>query len=182
MALLPFSEAKSRLLASACPVSEIESLDLAHAFGQVLARDLVSPMTVPPFSNAAMDGYAVRAADVMESGQYLAVSQRVAAGDVARPHVLGTAARIFTGAQLPEGADAVVMQEDCVAEGEGVVVNQVPAAGQHVRLKGSDLVEGKTILPAGRPISFKPAPFTRAKTSRACCAPSMRSKPPPALR
>jgi molybdopterin molybdotransferase len=149
MALLPFSEAKSRLLASAAPVRDIETVDLAEAFGRVLARDLISPMTVPPFSNAAMDGYAVCAAELVEAGVRLPVSQRVAAGDVARPHVPGSAARIFTGAQVPDGADAVVMQEDCVADGDFVVVNLVPAPGQHVRLKGSDLREGKAILAAG---------------------------------
>ncbi len=149
MALLPFSDAKAKLLASARVVAETETLDLAEAFGRVLARDLISPMTVPPFSNAAMDGYAVRAADIARCGVRLPVSQRVAAGDVAAPLAPGSAARIFTGAQVPEGADAVVMQEDCAAEGDFVVINQVPPPGQHVRLKGSDLVEGKAILAAG---------------------------------
>ena len=149
MALLPFSEAQSRLLASAAPVGETETIDLADAFGRVLAQDLISPMTVPPFSNAAMDGYALRAADLAEAGTRLPVSQRVAAGDVARPLVPGSAARIFTGAQVPEGADSVVMQEDCVADGDSVIINEVPAAGQHVRLKGSDLQAGKAILAAG---------------------------------
>ena len=149
MALLPFSEAKAKLLASARVVAETETLDLAEAFGRVLARDLISPMTVPPFSNAAMDGYAARAADIAQCGVRLPVSQRVAAGDVAAPLAPGSAARIFTGAQVPEGADAVVMQEDCAAEGDFVVINQVPPPGQHVRLKGSDLVEGKAILAAG---------------------------------
>ena len=149
MALLPFSDAKAKLLASARVVAETETLDLAEAFGRVLARDLISPMTVPPFSNAAMDGYAARAADIAQCGVRLPVSQRVAAGDVAAPLAPGSAARIFTGAQVPEGADEVVMQEDCTAEGDFVVINQVPLPGQHVRQKGSDLVEGKAILAAG---------------------------------
>lgn len=149
MPLLAFSEAKAKLLASARAVTDIETLDLADAFGRVLAQDLASPMTVPPFSNAAMDGYAVCAADITDAGLRLPVSQRVAAGDVARPLIPGSAARIFTGAQVPEGADAVVMQEDCQADGDFVVVNQVPATGRHVRLKGSDLLEGKAILAAG---------------------------------
>ncbi|MEW5788758.1 MAG: gephyrin-like molybdotransferase Glp [Pseudomonadota bacterium] len=149
MALLPFAEAKARLLASARPVSETEDLDLAAAFGRVLARDLVSPLTVPPFDNAAMDGYALRAGDVPGPGVRLPVSQRVAAGAVALPLAPGSAARIFTGAQMPEGADTVVMQEDCQPEGDLVVVNQVPPPGQHVRRKGSDLLAGKSILAAG---------------------------------
>jgi molybdopterin molybdotransferase len=149
MALLSFAEAKAKLLASARVVADVETVDLAEAFGRVLAEDLVSPMTVPPFSNAAMDGYALRAADVAEAGVRLPVAQRVAAGDVAQALAPGGAARIFTGAQVPDGADTVVMQEDCVAEGDFVVINQVPRAGQHVRLKGSDLVAGKDILAAG---------------------------------
>lgn len=153
MALLSFSEAKARLLASAQVVADRETLDLALAFGRVLARDLVSPMTVPPFSNAAMDGYAVRADDIIATGTRLPVSQRVAAGDVALPLAPGSAARIFTGAQVPEGADAVVMQEDCQADGDFVVINQIPPVDQHVRLKGSDLLEGKTILAAGSRLS-----------------------------
>jgi len=148
MALLPFPDAKSRLLASARPIHETEIVDLALASGRILARDLISPMTVPPFSNAAMDGYAVRAEDI-QPGSRLLVSQRIAAGNVAGPHVAGTAARIFTGAPVPEGADAVIMQEDCDADGDHVVIRQVPTSGQHVRLKGSDLVAGKSILSAG---------------------------------
>jgi molybdopterin molybdotransferase len=149
MALLPFSEAKARLLASARVLADVETVDLAEAFGRVLAEDLVSPMTVPPFSNAAMDGYAARAADIPEAGARLPVTQRVAAGDVARALAPGSAARIFTGAQVPDGADAVVMQEDCVVDGDFVIINRVPPAGQHVRLKGSDLLAGKPILAAG---------------------------------
>jgi molybdopterin molybdotransferase len=153
MPLLAFSEAKARLLASARAVAETETLDLADAHGRVLAEDLISTMTVPPFSNAAMDGYAVRAADVGAVGTRLPVSQRVAAGDVAQPLDPGTAARIFTGAQVPEGADSVVMQEDCQADGDQVIVNQAPPIGQHVRLKGSDLTAGKPILAAGSPLT-----------------------------
>ena len=149
MALLTFAEAKSRLLNSARVVAETDTIDLAEAFGRVLSQDLISPMTVPPFSNAAMDGFAVRAADISESGVRMQVTQRVVAGDVAQPLVPGSAARIFTGAQVPDGADAVVMQEDCVVEGDSVTINQVPPAGQHVRLKGSDLLAGKAILAAG---------------------------------
>jgi molybdopterin molybdotransferase len=149
MALLPYSEAKAALLASARVMTDTEIVDLADAFGRVLARDLISPMTVPPFSNAAMDGYALRAADVTEAGVRLPVAQRVAAGDAAQALSPGSAARIFTGAQVPAGADSVVMQEDCQADGDSVIVNKPPVPGQHVRLKGSDLTEGKTLLLAG---------------------------------
>ena len=149
MAILSFNEAKSRLLSSARPVTETEIVDLANSYNRVLAEDLVSPMTVPPFSNAAMDGYALCAADLNGVGARLPVTQRVAAGEVAKPLVPGSAARIFTGAQIPDGADTVVMQEDCQADGDFVVVNLTPVAGQHVRLKGTDLTAGKSILARG---------------------------------
>jgi molybdopterin molybdotransferase len=128
-------------------------LDLADAFGRILASHLISPMTVPPFSNAAMDGYAVRAADITAAGVALPVSQRVAAGGIALPLAPGTAARIFTGAQVPDGADAVVMQEDCQTEGDTVAIGRMPIPGQHVRLKGSDLTAGKMLLEAGSRLS-----------------------------
>jgi len=149
MALLTFAEAKARLLAAARPVTEIEQIDLADAFGRVLAEHLISPMTVPPFANAAMDGYAMRSADAAVAGVRLPVSQRIAAGDVAQALAPGSAARIFTGAQIPDGADAVAMQEDCQADSDFVIVNRPPHIGQHVRLKGSALTAGKPILVAG---------------------------------
>jgi len=149
MAILSFNEAKARLLSSARPVAETETVDLANVYGRVLAENLISPMTVPPFSNAAMDGYALRANDLSGVGIRLPVSQRVVAGEVAKPLVPGSAARIFTGAQVPEGADTVVIQEDCQADGDFVIVKQIPVTGQHVRLKGSDLAAGNPILAAG---------------------------------
>ncbi len=153
MAILSFNEAKSKLLSSALPVAKSEMVALEEAFGRVLAEDLISPMTVPPFSNAAMDGYAIYAADLTVAGTRLPVSQRVAAGTVPAQLAPGSAARIFTGAQVPDGADTVVIQEDCVADGDFVIFNQMPIAGQHLRLKGSDLNTGKTILAAGSHLS-----------------------------
>ena len=148
MTILTFNEAKVRLLSSACPTTEIESVDLANAYGRVLAEDIISPITVPSFSNAAMDGYALRFDDLIV-GKLLPVSQRIAAGEVAKPLIPGTAARIFTGAQVPEGADTVVMQEDCQTDEGLVSIKLIPVLGQHIRIKGSDLTSGKTILAAG---------------------------------
>ena len=153
MSMIPFATAKATLLDSARPVGDTEDIDLAEAFGRVLAQSLVSPLTVPPFSNAAMDGYALRAADVAKTGTRLPVSQRVAAGEVATPLLPGTAARIFTGAQVPDGADTVVMQEYCTQEGNDVIVNATPPAGDYVRLAGSDLRQGQEILAAGTRLS-----------------------------
>lgn len=150
---MPFEAAKAALLESAIPVAETEQIDLADAFGRALAADLVSPLTVPPFSNAAMDGYALRAADLPASGTSLPVSQRIAAGDAPAPLLPGTAARIFTGAALPEGADTVVMQEQCTPDGDRVVINATPPAGEHVRLAGADIQAGQVILKAGSRLS-----------------------------
>ena len=153
MSMMPFAAAKAALLASARPVRESEQLDLAAAFGRVLAADLVSPLTVPPFANSAMDGYALRAAEVPAAGARLPVRGRFAAGDAPGVLPAGAAARIFTGAPVPAGADAVVMQEHCLADGDGVIINQQPAAGQFVRLAGSDLQAGQVLLPAGACLS-----------------------------
>ena len=148
MAILSFNEAKTKLLSSARRVTEAETMDLADAFGRVLAEEVISPMNVPPFSNAAMDGYALRSNDLVSLSR-LPVSQRIAAGDVPKPLAPQSAARIFTGAQIPEGTDTVVMQEDCLADGDFVNINRLPLAGQNIRLKGGDLPEGKPILACG---------------------------------
>ena len=153
MSLISFEAAHDRLLDAARPVADTETIDLALAFGRALAGDLVSPLTVPPFNNAAMDGYAVRAADLTAPGTRLRVSQRVAAGDAATPLLPGTTARIFTGAPVPDGADTVVMQEDCTAEGDGVTIATQPAKGQHIRLAGADIRSGQVILQRGARLS-----------------------------
>ncbi len=139
MSLMSFEAAKAALLERARSVAERESVDLAVAFGRVLAEPLVSTLTVPPFANAAMDGYALRAADVPAAGTRLPVRGRAAAGDP--PGILppGAAVRIFTGAALPEGADTVVMQEFCEAADNDVVINLPPPRGQYVRHAGARL-------------------------------------------
>jgi molybdopterin molybdotransferase len=148
--LLSLDEAQARLVqgALAQAIRETQELSTFDALGRVLAQDVISPLDVPPADNSSMDGYAVRAADVVP-GQPLPVSQRIPAGHVGGPLLPGTAARIFTGAQLPAGADAVVMQEDTVA-GEGTVTfNAAPAAGQWVRPRGEDVRTGAVVLPRG---------------------------------
>lgn len=139
------------LLAQVVPVPDVEDLDTFEADGRVLARDLVSELQVPPRDNSAMDGYALRCADLAAAGGTLRVGQRIPAGAVAdQPLALGDAARIFTGAQLPPGADAVVMQEDCQALEDGRVrVNILPRPGQNVRRAGEDVRLGATVLPQG---------------------------------
>src|SRR5690606_20264568 len=102
--LKPLDEALAELLAQATPLGERESVSLFDADRRVLAQDVVSPLQVPPRDNSAMDGYALRAADVAQPGVVLPVSQRIAAGHVGQPLAAGTAARIFTGAPIPRGA------------------------------------------------------------------------------
>ncbi|PWB40176.1 MAG: molybdopterin molybdenumtransferase MoeA [Rhodocyclales bacterium] len=150
MSLLSFDEALQKLLAAARPVTEIEAVDTVAAAGRTLARVQASGIVVPPLDNSAMDGYAVRIADIATPGIRLPVAQRIPAGSVGTPLQPGTAARIFTGAPVPEGADAVVMQELCEHAGEGVVqVNHVPRAGENIRRAGEDIQNGAEILAAG---------------------------------
>ncbi|MDR0775248.1 MAG: molybdopterin molybdotransferase MoeA [Azonexus sp.] len=147
--MLTFEQAFERLLAAAQPVAETRSLPLTAAAGRVLAAPQVSTVASPPLDNSAMDGYAVRVADVAAAGTRLPVSQRIPAGQVGSALQPGTAARIFTGAPVPPGADAVVMQERCAARGEEVVVNHVPRPGENIRRAGEDIAAGAEILQAG---------------------------------
>jgi molybdopterin molybdotransferase len=150
---LPLHQAlESLLLAVEAPLPS-EAVPTLDADGRVLARDLVSALHVPPHDNSAMDGYAVRCADVDQVGAVLPVTQRIAAGESGHPLERLTAARIFTGAPVPVGADAVVMQEDCrvVNDCEGGVRIQVPPVpGQHIRRAGEDIANGEVILRAGQ--------------------------------
>jgi len=137
------------LLERAHGVSETETVPVTDALGRVLAAPQTSAITVPPMDNSAMDGYAVRVADVAVAGVRLPVSQRILAGAVGQPLQPGTAARIFTGAPVPPGADAVLMQEYCEATGEDVVINAMPRLGENIRRAGEDIQAGARILAAG---------------------------------
>lgn len=148
-AMLSVDEALAALLAAAHPVEDVEQVPTIDAVGRVLAAPLTSRIDVPPQDNTSMDGYALRAADVPAPGTRLPVSQRVPAGSVPAPLLPGSAARIFTGAGIPPGADAVVMQEQCVADGDAILVNHVPQAGEWVRRAGEDIRRDATILDAG---------------------------------
>ena len=151
--LRPLDDALADLLSRAHPVAHFEWVSTLDAGARVLAQDQYATLDVPSADNTQMDGFAMRAADVPVAGTRLRVSQRIAAGHPGEPLEPGTAARIFTGAFIPPGADAVVMQEQCVAQGEFVVVNHVPQAGEWVRERGEDIRTGSTILQAGRRLS-----------------------------
>lgn len=148
-ALKPIEEALDFLLARVHAVSETEQVATEDALGRVLAEPVASLVTVPPWDNSAMDGYAVNTADLQDDSTRLPVSQRIPAGVIGEPLQRGTAARIFTGAPVPSGADAVVIQEVCEQDGDDVVVNDAPKAGANIRLAGEDIKEGEEILSTG---------------------------------
>jgi len=147
--LLNVDEALQQLLAGARPVAETETVPTLSAIGRVLAAAQRSTMNVPPMDNSAMDGYAVRTADLQRPDTRLKVAQKIPAGSTGKPLAPGTAARIFTGAPIPAGADTIVMQEFCTQEGEEVVVKKIPERGEWIRLTGSDIRAGGEVLPAG---------------------------------
>ena len=145
--MLPVAEALARVLDAAHPIAESVPLPLLDALGHVLAVDVISAIDVPPADNSAMDGYALRTSEL---GRALPVSQRIPAGHSGTPLVLGSAARIFTGAEIPVGADAVVMQEDCTESAGRVTVSVPVTVGQNIRPRGQDIGAGDRVLPRGR--------------------------------
>lgn len=134
-------------------VPATESVDSFEALGRVMAMDLVSGVAVPPLDNSAMDGYAVRRADIPAGGACLPQAQRIAAGQLGQALQPGTCARIFTGAPVPDGTDAVVMQEQCELTPEGVRFPDRPDAGQNIRRRGEDIAQGATVLSRGLRLS-----------------------------
>lgn len=148
--LRPLDDALAELLARARPLPGTERVATFDADGRVLAQDVVSALQVPPQDNSSMDGYAVRRAEIADEGVVLPVSQRIPAGSAAEPLVPGSAARIFTGAPVPAGADAIVMQEDTEPAGEQQVrVLRVPSEGQWIRRSGEDVTRGAIVLARG---------------------------------
>ena len=147
--LLSIEEALELLLDQARPIAEMERLPTRSGLGRVLAEPVVSTIAVPGWDNSAMDGYAVRVSDLAASGGRLSVSQRIPAGVAGRPLELGAAARIFTGAPVPEGADAVVIQEVCEAGEDWVRVPLDSRAGANIRRAGEDIAAGAQVLAAG---------------------------------
>lgn len=148
-AMLSVREALDFLLEAARPVEGVETVPTLEANGRVLAADQRSTLDVPAADNTQMDGYAVRAAECAGGSATLRVSQRIPAGHVGHELAPGSAARIFTGALIPPGADAVVMQEQCEVVGDSVTVHHAPRAGEWIRRRGEDIGAGSTILAAG---------------------------------
>jgi molybdopterin molybdotransferase len=147
--MLSVSEALTFLLDAVRPITAQEKVPTLSANGRVLAAAQSSQIDVPPMDNTQMDGYAVRSVDCANGDARLHVAQRIPAGTVGQPLVPGTAARIFTGALIPQGADAVVMQEQCSVDGNDVVIAHRPASGEWIRRRGEDIKTGSLILAAG---------------------------------
>lgn len=150
MALLPVEEALARILDGVAP-TEPEVVPILDATDRVLAEDLAAKLTQPPFAASAMDGYAVKAADVSSIPSRLKIAGTSAAGrGHHEPLTSGHAVRIFTGAPMPEGADTVVIQENTDRDGDDVVIREPVSPGANVRARGADFSEGQTLLPRGR--------------------------------
>ncbi|MCP5153675.1 MAG: molybdopterin molybdotransferase MoeA [Ectothiorhodospiraceae bacterium] len=148
--MLAFAEARDFVIARARPISGGETVGVEHAHGRVLAEPVAATIDVPGHDNSAMDGYAVRTADTRADGETrLRVVQRIPAGRVGHALGAGEAARIFTGAPLPPGADAVVIQEDCVRDGDDVRFSVPVAVGENVRPRGNDIRAGTEVLAVG---------------------------------
>jgi molybdopterin molybdotransferase len=154
--LLPVDDLEQIIRERVTPVAEIEKVALALARGRTLAVDIQAPIDLPPFDNSAVDGYAVRHADLSaQSDTAFAVADRITAGRAAaHPIAPGTAIRIFTGAPMPDGADTVFMQEDVRTEGDRVIVPPGLKPGSNRRLAGEDIRAGSVALPAGRVLSI----------------------------
>lgn len=149
--LLSVDEAIVLLRERLVPVTGEERIALVEADGRVLAADILAPIAIPPFANSAVDGYAVRHADLAPDGPTrLPVAGRIAAGHAAQHDVTGRALRIFTGAPMPPGADTVFMQEDVTLEGGDVLLPRGLKRGANARPAGEDVAPGELALPAGR--------------------------------
>lgn len=146
---LSMEAALERLSAQARPITDSEPVPTASGLGRVLAAPVISAIDVPGWDNSAMDGYAIRTADLPTSGGRLPISQRIPAGVAGSPLAPGTAARIFTGAPVPAGADAVAIQESCTGDGDLVQVPPDIRAGANIRRAGEDITAGSRVIPAG---------------------------------
>jgi len=149
----PLDLALAELLAFAAPLAPAQSVSTFDADGRVLAQDLLSSLDVPAHDNSSMDGYALRCADWLGADTLLPVSQRIAAGSSGHALAAASAARIFTGAPIPPGADAVVMQEDCDAMDGGIRLAAQPRSGQWIRRRGEDVAAGAVVLARGTRLS-----------------------------
>lgn len=147
--MLSVDQAKQQILDTAALKVGTESVPLFEALNRRLAEDILSPIDVPPADNSAMDGIGINSADCQPNSNTLVISQRIAAGDAPQPLVAGTAARIFTGAEIPAGADTVEIQENCEFADGSVSFNTSPESGKNIRRRGQDIEAGSLVLNKG---------------------------------
>tara|TARA_R110001599_G_scaffold5266_2_gene26454 strand:+ start:7744 stop:8937 length:1194 start_codon:yes stop_codon:yes gene_type:complete len=150
--MLTFEDALQEIKQSATLRVVPQTIALSNAAGRILAKDIVADIFVPPYDNSAMDGYALASGD-WQADKAFTISQRVPAGQSAQPLVPGTCARIFTGANIPSGADTVIMQEDAKCVDYHVAFAHPPKKGDNIRPKGQDMQAGQTVIKAGEKIS-----------------------------
>ena len=153
--LLDVDVVSRKLAETVCPVADWEEVPLEDAVGRVTVEDITAPIDLPPFDSSAMDGYAVDATDLQNTSlKQLAVVDQSAAGHPAqRTAGAGNAIRVFTGAVLPDGANAVVLQEDVIRNGDAVALTEPVRIGQHVRQRGGDIRRGESLCQAGKTLS-----------------------------
>jgi len=152
VALIPIEVALAEILGDVRSIPEIEIVALQQGRGRIVACEQLSSVDVPPAANSAMDGYAVHMADVVP-GVRLPVTQRIAAGNVGTSLQRGTAARIFTGAEIPLGADAVVMQENCREHDGAINIEGTVSSGENIRPRGQDIYIGQCLVRKGQCLS-----------------------------
>ncbi|MFL0810009.1 MAG: molybdopterin molybdotransferase MoeA [Agarilytica sp.] len=149
--MLEIDQAQQHIYDAVEEIRSTDTISIADAHERVLAKDIISHMDVPPETNSAMDGFSVCIKDIKEVPTTLPVGQRIAAGDKASPQIPQTASRIFTGAVIPENADAVVMQENCEYNDDPfVTINKMPHLGENIRIKGQDIAADTCILEKGQ--------------------------------
>ena len=157
--LMPIEEALIKILAPVKPVTTVETLPLPDAINRVVAEDICSPINVPPFANSAMNGYAVNTADLSQS-LTLPMAGKSFAGQPFKgkpPH--GSCIRIMTGAEVPVGCDAIIMQELATADGDQITFESIPAVGNHIRPIGDDITTGSVVIKAGTRLTAREMPL-----------------------
>ncbi|WP_201861219.1 molybdopterin molybdotransferase MoeA [Microvirga soli] len=167
--LISIEQACSRAAAYASVIKEHEEVSLGEALGRTLALPVTSVLPLPPFDQSAMDGYALTAGEGLASGTALAVAGRMAAGDEALPLPHGRALRILTGARIPGGADAVVMQEHAAWNGGGIVLTRMVRPGDNIRRCGEDVQAGEVLLQPGDRIDARHVALLAAQGFERTC-------------
>ncbi|KEY57863.1 molybdopterin molybdotransferase MoeA [Serratia sp. DD3] len=147
--LISLEQALEKMLSQIMPLQQTESVELTNAAGRITATPVISPIDVPPFANSAMDGYAVRVNELNANTALPVAGKAFAGAPFTEQWPANTCIRIMTGAPIPAGADAVVMQEQAEVSDQGVCFNAPVVAGQNIRLAGEDILQGAHVLPAG---------------------------------